>query len=484
VFPWLWLASLARRYDEHRVLTWPSSIGAGLFLALLYTASPLTTLVLILAVAAGLLVSRGLAAPERRLLLAILGVALAARLVFIAVLLVAGIPHHNDLAVGALAGDDAYYLGRAIRARDILLGFTQAKYDYFVVTDEYGQTSYLGLLTALQLFAGPTPYGMRALNALFFVAGAALLFRVVRPAFGAVPAFAALITLLCVPSLFASSASMLKESLYFLCTSVLLACVIRIARPPGSVAGVTALLIAGACLWLLDDLRRGALILASAGIGLGLLLRLVFHSRRRAMVGSIAAVILIVVAAAQPAVRARALGAVTEAAKTHGGHVFTVGHAYKLLDEGFYRNPAAPSAWPLVLTEAQAARFLVRAAASFLITPLPWNMASLSELAFLPEHLAWYLLLALLPFGITAGWRRDPLVTALLLGFAIPTAAALAVTNGNVGTLLRLRGLVTPYLVWLSVLGLIAVGEALASGRFAVRAPRHGALVPEGAGSR
>ena len=109
------------------------------------------------------------------------------------------------------------------------------------------------------------------------------------------------------------------------------------------------------------------------------------------------------------------------------------------------------------MTEPQAARFAVRAAASFLLTPLPWEMRSRSELAFLPEHMFWYVMLALLPFGVVAGWKRDPLTTSLLLGYALPTAAVLALTNGNVGTLLRLRGLVTPYLLWLSVLGFVSL---------------------------
>jgi hypothetical protein len=90
-------------------------------------------------------------------------------------------------------------------------------------------------------------------------------------------------------------------------------------------------------------------------------------------------------------------------------------------------------------------------------------MRSRSELAFMPEHLVWYLLIAALPFGIIAGWRIDPLATALLCGVAIPTAAVIAVTNGNVGTLLRLRGLVIPYIAWLSAIGLCVIGEWLAS---------------------
>ena len=90
---------------------------------------------------------------------------------------------------------------------------------------------------------------------------------------------------------------------------------------------------------------------------------------------------------------------------------------------------------------------------------------SRSELAFLPEHLLWLLIVAFTPIGIVAGWRRDRLVTSLLIGFVLPTAAALAITNGNVGTLLRLRGLVSPYLIWLAVLGGLAAAESLLARR-------------------
>jgi len=81
---------------------------------------------------------------------------------------------------------------------------------------------------------------------------------------------------------------------------------------------------------------------------------------------------------------------------------------------------------------------------------------SARELLYLPEQVLWYVMVALLPVGIVAGWRRDRFVTMLLAGYMIPTAAAIALTNGNVGTLLRLRGIVIPYVVLLSAVGFIA----------------------------
>jgi hypothetical protein len=44
----------------------------------------------------------------------------------------------------------------------------------------------------------------------------------------------------------------------------------------------------------------------------------------------------------------------------------------------------------------------------------------------------------------------------MLVGYALPTAIALALTNGNIGTLLRLRGLVVPYFLWISAVGFFA----------------------------
>jgi hypothetical protein len=178
---------------------------------------------------------------------------------------------------------------------------------------------------------------------------------------------------------------------------------------------------------------------------------------------AVAAVLLVATAASQPAAQQRITSALESTAKTHAGHVFTVGHAYKLLDEGFYVNPVSAAASTLTLTDAEAARYAVRAALSFITVPLPWQLASTRELSYLPEQMIWYLMIALLPVGLVAGWRRDPIVTSLLAGYTLPTAAALALTNGNVGTLLRLRGIVIPYLIWLSAVGFCAALQRMAA---------------------
>ena len=437
-------------------------VAGGLALGILYTASPLT--VCALAAFAGVLwcATRGLAVPEARALAIVLAAAFIVRLAVIAVLFIAGIPQHNDLAVGALSGDEAYNLSRALRTRDILTGVATSKYDWFVAYDEYGRSSYLTFLTALQYVFGPTPYGVRVLNSVFFLAGAALLFRLARPAFGFVPAISAFTLLVFLPSLIYASTTVLKESVYFLAGTVLVAAVMQMLRPERARNVVSAIVGALACLWILSDLRRGAEVLAPAGIAFGVFLRFAAATARRAAVVALAGVLALIVALNVPAVRSQLATRLEPIAKIHTGHVFTIGHDYKLLDEGFYRNVQTPAASTITLTADQAIRFVVRGVVAFLTIPLPWEIASRSELALMPEQLLWYVLLLSVPVGIVAGWRRDALFTAILLGFVIPTAIVLAVTNGNVGTIVRLRGLVTPYLVWIGALGMCVMLEALA----------------------
>jgi hypothetical protein len=431
----------------------------GLALALVFTATPFGLGVLVAAVLFALAAGRHLEPHDRRSFLIILGAALAARTAAIVLLFASDLPSVNSLSLGSLTGDQSYNMMRSMRARDILLGFGDVThFDYFVATDDYGRTSYIELLTALQVLFGPAPFGLRLLNAALFLAGGALLFRALRPRYGRLPATLGLVVVAFLPSLFYASISVLKEALFFFASSVVLVAAIGLGRTrsPMRIAGLLVILVAA--ISTLDDLRRGAVLLSVAGLLCGVGIRLVGATRHPFSVGVTGVIAAALVLATVPSLKQRALDGVVAAAKQHSGHVFTVGHAYKLLDEGFYAHPRTNTS-RLDLTPEQAVRFVARGISAFLVTPLPWEARSLSERAFLPEHLLWYMLLLSLPFGVAEGWRRDPWATSMIVGFVIPMAITLALTTGNIGTLLRLRGLVTPYIAWVSALGFCVAAE-------------------------
>ena len=437
-----------------RVIT---AVVSGVVAGALYSVSPLTAWCVPLFVLMLTFCGRGLPQVEQRSLNALLIIALAARLAAIGSIFIVSTPMHDDESVAMLSGDEAYGLSRALRTRDVLTGAPVTQYDYFVAYDEYGRNSYITVLTAMQILFGPTPYSMRLFNTLLFMTAGVLLFRMSRSAFGPLPAFGGLTAMLFLPTLFYWSISLLKEPLYLLVGSVTLTGAIASARASTfreRVVPVTAM-VGG--LALASGLRTGGFALTAAGLFCGIGILAFFSSPLRVKVAAIAAAgALMFALSTAPVVQQRLASGLESAAKTHAGHVFTVGHAYKLLDDGFYVNPVTAAASSLTLTAPEAARYVVRAAVSFVTVPLPWQLASTRELSYLPEQLLWYALVALFPIGLVVGWKREPLVTALVAGFVAPTAAALALTNGNVGTLLRLRGMVIPYIVWISAVGFFA----------------------------
>jgi hypothetical protein len=81
------------------------------------------------------------------------------------------------------------------------------------------------------------------------------------------------------------------------------------------------------------------------------------------------------------------------------------------------------------------------------------------ELAYMPELFAWYALALLFPLGCLLAFRRDALLTCVLGGYSVVNVFVIALNSGNIGTLVRHRALVVPYMIWMSVAGLIAILE-------------------------
>ena len=429
------------------------AVAAGVALGVVTVASPLTVVSAIVAMLVVTAARRDVPVSEQRWLSGLILAALAARALVVLAVFAVNIRSHSAQNAGILFGDETYTFARSLRTRNVLLGLPVSKLDYTIMVDSYGKSLYVSWLSWLQIAFGPSSYAVRLLNGVMFVAGATILYRLARRGFGAVPALAGLATLLFLPSLFFWSISLLKESMYFLLTALAIAGTAWCLRPGSWRRRCAAAILLAVSVWLLSDLRPGALPLTSGGLLLGVVVWWILQTPRRSLVAAAAIVVAAIAIARSPVASARVLNALTASAKQHTGHVFTLGHSYKTLDDRFYANVETPMTSRLTLTPAEAARYVARSAMSFVTVPLPWQVVTKSELAFVPEQLVWYLLVCAAIVGLRPAWRRDPLLVSLLVGYVLPTAAVLALVNGNVGTLVRLRGLVTPFLIWVGALG-------------------------------
>lgn len=434
-------------------LTVPAVL-CGVALGVAYTLSPLTVVALASILLACQWAVRGASDAERRWLVATLLVAITLRLAAIAGLFLTADP---NIPYGNFFGDEEFFKRKTTWLRNVAMGIPISTADFIYAFDKTGDNGYVTLLTFIQAIFGLAPYGIHVFNAACYVVAALLLYVPARQAFGGLAALMGLIILLFLPSLFFWSISALKEPAYFLVAAVNLIAALALARGRVWWRQIPGIAVIALCALALQSLREGGLALAGGGVLGGVTLS--FLLKRKWLFASTlaAAPVVAVLALRRVAVQERVWALVHEAAMKHWGHINTAGQTYRLMDGQFYLDRAAVAA----MTGGDAVRYVARAIWSYVMVPLPWQIESRSAFAFVPEQLAWLLLLVLAVTGLATALRRDRLFTSLLLAHALVAALLVAVSGGNIGTLVRHRGLAMPYLSWLAGVGVVMVGQRL-----------------------
>lgn len=129
----------------------------------------------------------------------------------------------------------------------------------------------------------------------------------------------------------------------------------------------------------------------------------------------------------------------------HLGHFSTPGITYRYLPDHFYL-PGGTSKWLFSqsIQPWQLIPGIGKAVFHFLVQPIPGKMDSLLSVLVYPQMMLWYLLLPVAFLGLawSMRWngRRSAFLALVLLSWTIIGA----LTSGNVGTVFRIRDMVTP----------------------------------------
>ena len=429
-----------------------SAIALGVGLGVAYTLSPLTVVFALVVAGAGFLAVRDLPPRERRWVEAALMVAVGARLLALALLLLATDPVREPFL--AWFPDARYVIARSWRIRNLWFDVPIGPMYLFGLYDTYAASSFPYFLAVVQTVFGLAPYGVDLISAAALIGGALVLFRPARQAYGLAAAVPALVAVLFWPTMFAWSLSALREATQFFLVAVALAGTVAAVRQRHWCRRALGAAGAAAATYGVAALRAEALILLALAIPFGLVLRL---STLRWWTSIAAVTVTLAVGlalGARPDVRAFVDHQTDLAANRHWGQVNTPGRSFKLLDERIYKG--GPEA-TFTMTRGEAARFFARSAAAFVLMPLPWQVGSLPELAIVPQQLVWYATVMLAIFGLRTAWRQDALLTALLAGYSVAGLIVIAPNSGNIGTLVRHRDMVTPVVLWLAGVGLAAL---------------------------
>ena len=439
--------------------------------ALLYSVSPLTVWATLLL---GLLLwaaSRDLPSGERRWFLSIAVFALGLRYAALAMLpLLAANGAHE---FRTFFGDDFYNIQRSIWLHHLIAGIPIAPWDAFDAFQPIaGRTGYQYVLAFLHLLVGESPYGVLMVNVVLHAAAVVLLYRIVRRGLGADAALAGAALLWFYPTLFAWSVSALKEPMQLLLTTVALVAVIEACRAPSWPRTFAASAIAIVALLAIFPLRSGAMAILIAGLVAGLVLRIAtYRSWTFAAAVGVASIALATVLT-PPRLMRLMQPELQLAVKRHLGHVLTAGDSYKLFDDRVYfeflmATSEEERQQVRTLSPGRAITFLARAATAFLIEPRPASMTSMQWLTVVPQQIAWYAAMAFAIPGIVVALRRDALLACLLFGMVVGGVAVAAPNSGNLGTLIRHRDMISPFVFVLAGAGLVACADAI--GRRAMR---------------
>lgn len=436
------------------MLRW--AVFAGLILGTIYTLSPMA--VITIAVLAIVLrwVARDLSGRERQWFFILFVTAIALRLAVISALVLTADP---SKPYSVFFGDEWIFKSRPIWLRNVGLGIPISTADFIYAFDETGMSGHMYVLAFLQTLVGDAPYGVHLFNVTLYISAVAVLYRLVRRSFGRLSAGGGAVILLFLPSLFAWSISALKEPVYMAVAIAELLTVMAIVRAPRWIWRVAAAAAVFVLALAMEELRKGTLIVAALGTGVGLTAWWALQSLRRALAAAFIGVIAVVAAMQQAPVQARVMSLVHQSVKYHAGHVGTPGVTYQLVEPRIYGN------WALIpeIDGRGAAQFVVKAAVAYFVEPLPDHVQTRLLWAYVPEHLAWLVLVLLVPVGAVEAIRRDRGLAAVLLAHAAGIVMMVALASGNIGTLIRHRGLSLPYLVWFSVLGALMLIGAVQS---------------------
>ena len=425
-----------------------AAVGAAVACAWLLSPLAVCTGAAMAFIVAGAL--RGLTPRERRWVAGLLGTALALRL--LALLAFAAAVNYEDYQLPILIGDERTFKKVALSLRNINIGVPISPADFQAAYVWHNDSEgFFDILAYVQILFGPSPYGLHFLNIVYFFAGTVLLYRTARASYGRFPSLGGLAVLLFLPTLFVWSISGLREPLHTLTLAVLVVGALHTVRARTWARRLTAAALAAGSIVIMGSLRVGVLMGGIASVFAAYAGVIVTAKRWVWVLALILSCAVAVAAWQSSSVQARALDAVRVAASRHAGHVKSAGYGYKLLDERFYESRVDVST--ATMTEGEVARFVLRAASSFVVVPAPWQATSRLALAFMPQQILYYVLFVLAFVGCWAGFRKDALLTFLLLANIAFYATGVALLNGNIGTLVRHRDLVVSMVVWLSALG-------------------------------
>lgn len=423
--------------------------------------SPGSVFVLLLVALMGALLYRGAAVEDRRFLLTLFLVGFMARALLSLGLdggswLVnrewpkkSGPPNGWDLGIVDKTreymkmGDSDYLSQRGYAAAQLAKG-SREPIVLFRLQQGYGWNGYTYVIGAFYYLFDFSPCVVKWLNCVIGALLGPYLFAIAKACFN--PSIARWAGTLATyfPSLMLWSASNLKDPSIHLLTLTLCWLFVKIRQARGMGAILWQGLLFVGVLWAHATLRSAvySLVLVASFLGTAGLLWAARRMWRLVAIG----VILLGVLWTHPQ---QVQSAFAWAFYLHRGHVITPGMSYRYLPEAYY-VPELRDALQIsgrLVTPQMLCRAIPVAVFHYLLEPLPGKADNLFIVLALVQMMLWYVIVCLAAIGIYGSVRWNSRRSLFMVTTLAAWVVLGALTGGNIGTAVRMRDMITPFVI-------------------------------------
>jgi len=363
----------------------------------------------------------------------------------------------NEAIAGPIypfASDASYYPLRAISYLRYFLGYMK-NYTVLIDYERYGDSLYVHLLGFIFYIFDYSPLVANLLNCFLGMILAFVVYAIAKRLFSLRVAKICAVIITFLPTLFFVSLVSLKDVLFILSFYVAAYMMVSFCKKQ-TLFNFVSLCVAFEMVHLIrDHFQLLTLFLLS---GIAFFISSPFHLYRKALIVFIlVGGYLFVVPHGFVNIENKVQSNMQGYFKSHLAHAYSGGIAYHYLDEKHYRSNKLPESIDFSFSEAAVAT--VKAVTHFLFEPLIWKKYSNSLLLVWPQILCWILMFPFVFVGFGLSFHNRSAV--FLFTFFSLITVGLALVEGNIGTLVRHRDLITPLYVIFGVHGFLWVKDRI-----------------------
>jgi len=350
---------------------------------------------------------------------------------------------------GAIIGDEMGSHQTALSLIKTINGvpLSENEMKFLFKPGSYGWNPHIYILGFFYYLFGCVPILGKCINALFGVLTGITVYFITKESFGIKAAKLSCILTLFYPALFLWSISNLKDTmLIFLFTFIVYIYIVFYRSRK-----IEYLYLLMVSFLLINNYRLGLLYLLISAAAISFIINIRWKYKKfTATVVTLALIMFVNIFSGYFSSYFRSMAEKTKVElliRKQFGYVLTGGTVYKIYPERVYEYKDFCS-----ITKKEFVVSLFKGVLSVMFKPFPWEIDNRAKLLYYPISMIWNVLFPFFAVGLLVSIRYKFKDIVFLLSIFILTLVSFSLVEGNVGTMIRHRDMITPiYMIFSSI---------------------------------